>query len=74
MAHRIGYARSDSGDARDRGRHAERALPPFARFEERIDAVGSKRSEVEPAEWRVSLTRRFGIAVALFGILILFDI
>ena len=45
-----------------------------AGFEERIDAVGSKRSEVEPAEWRVSLTRRFGIAVALFGILILFDI
>jgi hypothetical protein len=49
-------------------------LPPFARFEERIDAVGSKRSEVEPAEWKVSLTRLFGIAVALFGILILFDI
>ncbi|WEL18136.1 putative membrane protein [Halorhabdus sp. SVX81] len=47
-----------------------------ARFEEQIDAIGSKRSwsDIEPADWKVSLLRISGIAVSLFGVLILFDI
>ena len=47
------------------------AVYPYrlARFEERLDAIGSKRSwnEVEPAGWKVSLNRVFGAAMALFG-------
>lgn len=41
----------------------------FARFEEQLDAIGSKRSwsEVEPAEWKVLLTRVMGIVMALVG-------
>ncbi|MFC7059380.1 hypothetical protein [Halovenus salina] len=47
-----------------------------ARFEEQIDAIGSKRSasEVEPADWKVSLNRIFGIGITLFGLLVLFNI
>lgn len=46
----------------------------IARFEERFDAIGSKRSwsEVEPAQWRVTLTCGIGIAlvaVAVLGLL-----
>ena len=42
----------------------------FARFEEQMDSIGSKRSwsEVEPAEWKVALTRVVGIGMALFGL------
>lgn len=41
----------------------------FARFEERIDSIGSKRSwsEVEPAEWKVTLTRVVGVGMAFLG-------
>lgn len=47
-----------------------------ARFEEQIDAIGSKRSasEVEPADWKVSLNRIFGIGITVFGLLVLFNI
>jgi len=43
-----------------------------ARFEEQIDSIGSKRrwSEVEPAGWKVLLTRVIGVGVALFGLLV----
>lgn len=42
---------------------------PFARFGERLDAIGSKRSwsEVEPADWYVGLTRLVGIGMVIFG-------
>lgn len=54
------------------------ALRPYevARFEESVDAIGSKRSssEVEPAEWKVAVTRGTGMIVTLFGLLVLFDI
>lgn len=54
------------------------ALRPYAvaRFEEQIDAIGSTRSlsEVEPAGWKVTLTRVLGIGIALFGTLVLFDV
>ncbi|EMA57140.1 hypothetical protein [Halorubrum lipolyticum] len=41
----------------------------FARFEEQIDSIGSKRSwsDVEPAEWKVTLTRVVGIGMAFLG-------
>jgi len=47
-----------------------------ARFEEQLDAIGSKRSwdEVEPAEWKVKLTRGFGVVVALFGVVVFLNI
>lgn len=49
------------------------AIWPYgvARFEERIDAIGSKRSwsEVEPADWKVGLTRIMGIVMAIGGTL-----
>lgn len=47
-----------------------------ARFEEQIDAIGSKRSasEVEPADWKVYLTRIFGAGFVLLGVLVLFNI
>ena len=40
-----------------------------ARFEERLDSIGSKRrwSEVEPADWKVTLTRVVGVGMALVG-------
>jgi hypothetical protein len=54
------------------------AIWPYevARFEEQIDAIGSKRSAsaVEPAEWKVQLTRVFGVGISLFGVLVLFNI
>ena len=42
----------------------------FARFEEQMDSIGSKRSwsEVEPADWKVALTRIVGAGMALFGL------
>ncbi|WP_336359589.1 hypothetical protein [Haladaptatus sp. ZSTT2] len=41
----------------------------FARFSERIDAIGSTtpRDQVEPAEWNVLLTRVLDIAMILVG-------
>ncbi|WP_224269669.1 hypothetical protein [Haloprofundus salinisoli] len=41
-----------------------------AKFEERLDSIGSKRSwsEIEPADWKVSLTRVAGIVMVLVGI------
>jgi len=47
----------------------------MARFEERLDAIGSKRSwgAVEPAEWKVVLTRVAGGALVLFGLLLFFS-
>lgn len=43
----------------------------MARFEEQLDAIGSKRrwSEVEPADWKVMLTRYVGIVMVGAGIL-----
>ena len=43
----------------------------FARLEERIDSIGSKRSwhDVEPADWKGSLTRAVGIGMVLVGAL-----
>ncbi|ADQ65744.1 hypothetical protein C499_11096 [Halogeometricum borinquense DSM 11551] len=47
------------------------ALLPYrlARFEERLDSLGSKRSwsEVEPSDWKVLFNRVGGAALALFG-------
>jgi len=47
-----------------------------ARLEEQIDAIGSKRSasEVEPAEWKVTLTRGAGVAIALFGVAVFLNV
>lgn len=47
----------------------------FARFEERIDAIGSKRSwsDVEPAGWKVKLTRILGIVFTIIGLGITFS-
>ena len=47
-----------------------------ARFEEQLDAIGSKRSagEVEPAEWKVTLTRGAGVVLALFGVAVFLNI
>jgi hypothetical protein len=52
-------------------------LPPavwpykLARFEERLDGIGSKRSwsEIEPADWRVTLNRIMGAGMTIVGIL-----
>ncbi|MCY4731859.1 hypothetical protein KY092_14965 [Natronomonas gomsonensis] len=43
----------------------------MARFEEQLDAIGSKRrwSEVEPADWKVMLTRYGGIVMVGGGVL-----
>ncbi|PSQ15200.1 hypothetical protein BRD02_07095 [Halobacteriales archaeon QS_8_69_73] len=45
----------------------------MARFEERMDSIGSKRawSEVEPAEWKVLLTRVVGVGMSFVGVIIL---
>ncbi len=42
-----------------------------AQLEERLDAIGSKRawSEVEPAEWKVLLTRVVAVGMLLVGTL-----
>ena len=42
----------------------------FARFEERMDSIGSKRSwsEVEPADWKVAFTRIVGAGMTFFGL------
>jgi hypothetical protein len=47
-----------------------------ARFEEQLNAIGSKRSwdEVEPAEWKVMLTRGIGVVFALIGVAIFLDV
>jgi hypothetical protein len=41
----------------------------MARFSEQLDAIGSKRrwSEVEPADWKVMLTRISGVALVVIG-------
>lgn len=46
-------------------RYAER----ITRLEERIDAIGSRRSldGVEPARWNVALTKAFAAGAGLFG-------
>jgi ABC-type phosphate transport system auxiliary subunit len=47
-----------------------------ARFEEQLDAIGSKRSagEVEPAEWKVLLTRAVGVLFVLFGVAVFLNV
>ncbi|EFW93720.1 hypothetical protein ZOD2009_01215 [Haladaptatus paucihalophilus DX253] len=42
----------------------------FARFQEQMDAIGSKRrsSEVEPAEWKVLWTRVMGVILTVIGL------
>ena len=47
-----------------------------ARFEEQLDAIGSKRSwdEVKPAGGKVTLTRGAGIVLALFGVAVFLNI
>jgi len=47
------------------------AMPAaHARFSERIDAIGSKTpwTRVEPAEWKVTLTRWLGLFVVAVGL------
>lgn len=50
---------------------APSAVWPYrlARFEERLDSIGSKRrwSDVEPADWKVTLTRVVGALMAVGG-------
>jgi hypothetical protein len=43
----------------------------LARFKEQMDSIGSKRSwdEVEPADWKVTLTRVLGVGMAGVGLL-----
>jgi hypothetical protein len=49
------------------------ALWPYrvARFQERVQGIGSSRSwdEIEPADWNVSLTRAAGILFTVVGLL-----
>lgn len=51
------------------------AIWPYkvARFDEVTDAIGSKRSStgVEPADWKVGLTRVTGIGCVLVGLALL---
>ena len=44
----------------------------LAKFEEQIDAIGSKRrsTKVEPTDWKVTLTRRLGPILSFFGLLL----
>jgi hypothetical protein len=44
----------------------------LARFEERWDSIGSKRSwsEVEPADWKVALNRVVGVGMVAAGALL----
>jgi hypothetical protein len=46
----------------------------IARFEERLDGIGSRRSwsEIEPADWKVGLTRVIGIGMTIIGVLGIF--
>jgi len=46
----------------------------ITRFGEQIDAIGSKRqlSDIEPAEWSVSIARVLGFIVILTGIVVTF--
>ena len=48
----------------------------LARLEEQIDAIGSRRSwsEVEPAGWKVALTRIVSVAVSVFGLFVFLGI
>jgi uncharacterized membrane protein len=41
----------------------------MARFSEQLDAIGSTRrwSEVEPADWKVMLTKISGVVLLLIG-------
>ncbi|MFC7073771.1 hypothetical protein ACFQJ7_07810 [Halovenus rubra] len=41
----------------------------IARFNERLDGIGSRRSwsEIEPADWRIALTRVIGIGMTGIG-------
>jgi type VI protein secretion system component VasK len=45
----------------------------LAKFEEQIDAIGSKRrsTKVEPADWKVTLTRRLGPVLSFLGLLLM---
>ena len=47
-----------------------------ARFSEQVDGIGRRRpqGEVRPTDWKVQLVQLSGIVVALFGVLILFDL
>ena len=46
---------------------------PIARFGERLDSIGSKRrwDDVEPADWKVTLTRGLGVLMAAGGVVLL---
>ncbi len=50
---------------------APSAMWPYqlARFEEQLDSIGSKRrwDDVEPADWKVTLTRGLGAVMAVGG-------
>lgn len=52
------------------------AIWPYnvARFQEQMDSIGSTRPwhEVEPAEWRVFLTRILSVGMCLIGLFVLF--
>ena len=45
----------------------------FAKFEEQIDAIGSKRrlTKVEPSDWKITLTRRLGPVLSFLGLLLM---
>ena len=45
----------------------------LAKFEEQIDAIGSKRrsTKVEPTNWKVTLTRRLGPVLSFSGLVLL---
>lgn len=51
------------------------AIWPYkvSRFEEAIDAIGSKRDsfEVEPADWKVTLNRYGGVIMTILGVVVL---
>lgn len=42
----------------------------LARFSEQLDSIGSKRrwSQVEPANWKVTLTRGIGVVLTVLGV------
>ncbi len=43
-----------------------------SRFQERLDAIGSTTPwhEVEPAGWRVTLTRAIGVGILIVGLVV----
>ena len=45
----------------------------LAKLEEQIDAIGSKRrsTKVEPADWKVTLTRRLGPVLSFLGLVLM---